>query len=221
MIDLKNINIIRSDRRSISVHIEPDGEVVVKAPKRIADRNIKQFISEHSDWIEKHLSIVRSRLQKNQIAEDEYLFLGKTLKLKEDNIQTIKMEGDFIFFPKALVFRKEKELKSWYIKQAEKIIPKQIDLYAARMKTNYRSVLFSDTRSKWGSCSHDNRLQFSWRLVMAPLLVINYVVIHELSHTMEKNHTQMFWMKVRSQNPSYKQQIKWLKEYGVLMHRIF
>ena len=102
--------------------------------------------------------------------------------------------------------------------QGKNILSEQVKSYALQMKAEYKEITFSDTKSQWGRCTHDNRLQFSWRLVMAPMLVINYVIIHELSHTFEKNHTQMFWMKVRNFNPSYRQQIKWLKEHGASLH---
>jgi predicted metal-dependent hydrolase len=124
------------------------------------------------------------------------------------------MQGDMILFPKAAVFRVQKELTAWYIRQAREIISQQVEFYAKRMNASYTDLTFSDTKSQWGRCTHENKLQFSWRLVMAPLLVINYVVVHELVHTIEKNHSRSFWSKVRFHNPSYRQQIKWLAANG-------
>lgn len=207
------IRIIRANRRTISLHIESDGSVLVKAPRLMFEWQIKNFIKEHKDWVDKHVHR-RSAVMQLKV-EGEYLFLGKKLSLEVGDYLEIEIKKDKLLFPKALLFRKEKELSNWYIRQAREIISRQTKLYAEKMKTSFKEITFSDTKSQWGRCTHDNRLQFNWRLVMAPLLVINYVVIHELSHTMEKNHTQMFWMKVRSQNPSYRQQIKWLKDHGV------
>jgi predicted metal-dependent hydrolase len=207
-----DIKIVKSHRRTIALHIEPDGTVVVKAPKLMFDFQIRQFVASHKDWIDKHVE--KRHYASHSREQGTYLYLGKTLQLDVGNYLHIAVKGDVLQFPEALVFRKEKELHDWYIRQAREIITTQTEYYAQRMKTSYKEITFSDTRSQWGRCTHDNRLQFNWRLVMAPLMVINYVVIHELSHTMEKNHTQMFWMKVRSQNPSYRQQIKWLKDHG-------
>ena len=145
---------------------------------------------------------------------DEYLYLGNTLTLKPGPYAEITVKGTDLLFPQALLFRKEKELAAWYLAQAKSVITRQLTLYAKEMRTGYTNVRFSDTQSKWGSCTYDNRLQFNWRLIMTPPMVLNYVVVHELAHTMEKNHTQMFWMKVRRVNPSYRQQVKWLKEHG-------
>ena len=194
------------------MQIEHDGTVTVKAPKLMFDFQVRHFIAAHEDWIEK--SVQKRRKALSSKSKDEYFFLGQILKFAPGKFVDIKVEDGKLLFPEALLFRKEKEMTNWYIRQAKEIITRQTESYSLKMKTSYKVIAFSDTRSQWGRCTHDNRLQFSWRLVMAPFLVINYVVIHELAHTMEKNHTQMFWMKVRGQNPSYRQQIKWLKENG-------
>ncbi|MBI4080926.1 MAG: M48 family metallopeptidase [Candidatus Levybacteria bacterium] len=209
---MPKIHIITSDRRSMSLQIAPDATLVVKAPHGVSGRQITSFVEQHQDWIEKRLHLIKKRQQFRQ--DGTRLFLGKTLTLHPGNYTQIKVQGDLLLFPQALLFRREKELTSWYAHQAKEIITKQVEFYAKEMKTSFRSITFSDTRSQWGRCTHDNRLQFSWRLVMAPLLVLNYVVIHELAHTIEKNHTQYFWTKVRNFNPSYRQQIKWLKDHG-------
>lgn len=143
-----------------------------------------------------------------------FLYLGKECTLQTGNYQGIVLQEERLLFPHVLQFRLEQELTTWYVQQARKVISNQVIFYAKQMKTTYASLKFSDTKSQWGSCSHDNNLQFSWRLIMAPLLVLNYVVIHELTHTMEKNHSANFWSKVRFHNPSYRQQITWLQKHG-------
>lgn len=213
MPEIPNITIVRSDRRTIALQVAPDATLLVKAPRRMPERMIHAFIEEQRDWIDKHVTLVKKRAK--QIKEDgEYLFLGKSVTFTPSNVLEIAIKDDKLLFPQALLFRKEKELTNWYMRQARNIITQQVERYAREMKTSYTDLTFSDTRSQWGRCTHDNRFQFSWRLVMAPLLVLNYVVIHELAHTMEKNHTHRFWAKVRGFNPSYRQQIKWLNNHG-------
>lgn len=210
---LPSIKVVRSRRRSLALHIERDGTVVVKAPHLIPKLFIDQFVLQHQEWIHKHTQKITSA--KVSRSENEYLYLGKKVIFTPGNYTDIKVKGDKLLFPQALLFRKNKELSNWYSNEARKIITLQAEKYAVLMKTNYKEITFSDTRSQWGRCTSDNRLQFSWRLIMAPLLVLNYVVIHELAHTREKNHSQLFWMKVRNFNPSYRQQIKWLKDHGM------
>lgn len=212
-----DIRIEKSFRRSISIHIEDDGEVVVRAPRMMPEVFIRKFVSDHTDWIEKHKKIVdcRPKLGKRTFREGEkFLFLGSSYRLKIGRYETIYIEGTDLLFPAHLAFRIEKELTAWYRVNASEIITKQVEEHARIMGVTHSKIYFSDTRSKWGSCSHDDRLQFNWRLVMAPLLVIRYVVIHELAHTIEKNHSAAFWRKVALYNPSYKQQIRWLKTHG-------
>lgn len=211
------ITIVKSTRRSIALQVLPDGVLLVKAPSRMPRFIIDRFLSEHEDWIEKNVAKVKLHV-KNKRPDDQYLYLGKIVKLVLGNFTKISVKGDTLEFPQSLVFRKEKELTAWFINEAKKVISQQADRYAQEMKTGYKEITFSDTKSQWGRCTRDNRLQFSWRLIMAPLLTLNYVVIHELAHTLEKNHTQLFWMKVRNINPSYRQQIKWLKEHGPSLH---
>jgi predicted metal-dependent hydrolase len=148
---------------------------------------------------------------------EEYLYLGNTVTLTIGKYTEIYVAGGKLLFPDFLQFRLETELKNWFMKQAREIITQSVSIHARRMHVSYTSLSFSDTKSKWGSCTHDNRLQFCWRLVMAPILVINYVVIHELVHIVEKNHSDNFWRKVRLYNPSYKQHIKWLKTHGDML----
>lgn len=210
--ELPEITIIRSDRRTLSLRVASDATIEVKAPKRMPQWQIDSFIREQSEWIEKHLAKVKSVQAVRK--DGEYLFLGKSLTLTPGNYSAITVKDDNLLFPQALLFRKEKELTNWYLRQAKRIIKLQTDRYTQEMRTSYKELTYSDTRSQWGRCTHDNRLQFSWRLVMAPILVLNYVIVHELAHTKEKNHTRAFWSIVRGFNPSYRQQVKWLKDHG-------
>lgn len=216
MSDAPNVTIIRSHRNTVSLHILPDGSIEVKAPLLMPKFFINQFIQKNTAWIEKKTKLAqqKKRLQKTYSDGEKFLFLGKEYTLKMGNTRTIKIENDNIVCPQALAFRIKKEMEDWYIRQAREIITKEVVQLSKKMKTSYAGITFSDTKSQWGRCTHDNRLQFSWRLVMTPLLVLRYVVVHELAHTFEKNHSFLFWNKVRSINPSYKQQIKWLKKHG-------
>lgn len=209
--------IIRSHRRSISLQVNQDATVVVKAPLHISKHTIEDFITQHLSWIEQRLKLLEARpkiRKKTYTQGDVFLYLGKEVTLTIGNYAEITVRDDQLLFPQTLQFRIKKELSAWYIRQAREIITERVMRYAKEMDTNFTDLTFSDTSSQWGRCTVDNRLQFSWRLVMAPLLTINYVVVHELAHTVEKNHSRSFWAKVRLFNPSYRQQIQWLKIHG-------
>ncbi len=209
--------IVRSRRRTMTLHVNPDNTLTVKVPWFLPQWEVDKFINKYSGWIEKKMETVREnkKLPHQFIDGEEFLFFGEKLKLKIGDYQGILVHGSNLLLPQHMQFRAKKEIENWYINQAKKVILDMLETYTKEFKTSYKGVVhFSDTSSKWGSCTHDNRLQFNYRLIMAPILVIRYVVVHELAHTLEKNHSRFFWMKVAQVNPSYKQQIKWLKVNG-------
>lgn len=214
--DIEDIKIERSRRMSIVLKILRDGSVIVKAPYLVPERIIRDFIKKNSELINKNRKkIMRSvSAKKKYVNGEKFLYLGNEYELQIGNFITLQVHQNKLLFPQALLFRAEKEIENWYLREAKQTINTLLVEYAKEMKTSFVSVHFSDTRSKWGSCTHDNRLQFNWRLIMAPLLVVRYVIIHELVHTSEKNHSHLFWSKIRAFNPSYKEQIKWLKTHG-------
>lgn len=207
--------IIRSNRRSLAMKILPDSTLVVKAPFLLPKFMIDKFIRDNWDWVEKHQAKQKIKAVKKKYEDGEtFLFLGEKLTLKIGDYVNILYRENELLIPKFMEFRIEKEIKEWLIKQSKKIILGQLAKYAKEMDVKHGQIMFSDTQSKWGTCFADNRLQFNFRLVMAPIFVINYVIVHELSHTIEKNHSYKFWSIVRKFNPSYRQQIKWLKLNG-------
>lgn len=211
--------IIRSHRKSLTIQISPNGDIIVKAPYLLPEFIINRFLKQKSIWIEKQQKRMSLRPKKQQASFDEgseFWYLGKPYKLLFGNYHDISITTHF-HIPYAFTIRLKKELKIWYIKKAKELITQRVILYAKDMGTTYTSLRYSDTQSKWGSCSPQNDLQFSWRLIMAPLIVIDYVVVHELAHTKEKNHQKAFWQIVAQHKPAYKQYIKWLKENGNLL----
>jgi predicted metal-dependent hydrolase len=210
--------IIHSKRSTITLQITPDGKIIVHAPFFMPKFFIHRLIAQKDAWIKKKLEKVKKHGEKKQfIDRKSFLYLVKSLALQLVDRTEITIKDDILFFPKVLVFRIQKEMENWYMRQAKEIIIRRIHFHAEKMKMQYRNIFFSDTSSKWGTCFPDNSLQFSWRLVMAPLIIIDYVVIHELVHTVEKNHSRSFWNKVRFFSPAYKQHRKWLNINGHLL----
>jgi predicted metal-dependent hydrolase len=136
-------------------------------------------------------------------------------------INGINLNGDrlnfdgsrFIISPSAAAAGKE-SLRIWYRQRALSFLPERVKFYEEIMGCTARAIRISRARSRWGSCSADNRLAFSWRLMMAPQEVIDYIVIHELAHIREKNHSPRFWSLVGKICPDYKDQRRWLRNTG-------
>jgi len=219
MQSLPKLTIIRSFRNSIMLHITPTGELVVKAPHVVPKRIIDQFIDQKKNWIFKTIEKIDvQKGKKRKFTEGEtFLYLGNEYTLTYSDGIEIIFSDKKLLFPKALLFRAKKELESWYIKRAKEKITQRVQLHAQRMNVSFTSILFSDTSSKWGTCFADNSLQFNWRLIMAPLMVLDYVIIHELAHTEEHNHGNRFWAIVTNYTLAYKQHKKWLTNNSGLL----
>lgn len=181
-----NIQIIRSNRRTIALEITRTGEVVVRAPMRMSEAEIRRFIEEKSSWLNKHLN--KLEVEKEQLQET----------------------GAF----------SEEELRKM-IRLAKQVIPAKVAYYARIMGVTYGRISIRRQKTRWGSCSREGNLNFNCLLVMAPEEVLDYVVVHELSHRLEMNHSTRFWAHVGCVLPDYKKAKKWLKEHGgVLMLRM-
>ena len=221
MSTIPNYTIVRSARLTVSIHILQNGSIEVRAPRLMPDFLIRRFFFQHQKWIEKKLKQQKKfpvLTKKQHVNGEIYMFLGNQYQLSIGAYSSIHIGKTELFFPKVLEFRIQKELKMWYQQEAKRIITQRVKENAKQMNVAYLEVYFSDTKSKWGSCSHDNKLQFNWRLVMAPLIVLNYVVVHELAHIQEKNHSDRFWRLVERYTPSYKQHRLWLKRNGSLLN---
>lgn len=208
----------RSKRRTIALIVERDGTLTVRAPLRASRALIQQFIQEKMDWIrstrEKLKSIVHAPAR--QYVEGEtFLFLGSSfdLKLVKPQRPSLKFDGGFTLSQTAQK-RAEAVFTRWYKEHAYKVISERVAQYAHKYGFTPNLVKISSAKTRWGSCSPDGTLNFTWRLVMAPLEVIDYVVVHELAHLRVKDHSRKFWRVVEDICPAYKKQRKWLRENG-------
>ena len=212
-------HIIRTKRKSIALIIEPDGKLVVRAPMRVSDADIKHLVKHKEKWIKEKQKQVKDKstqsTPKVYMDGEEFLYLGKSYKLKiiADLNPALVLSRKFYLSLRALP-KAESVFTEWYREQARAVISERVKLYAARHGFTYRKIRITSARTRWGSCSSMGNLNFTWRLVMAPPEVIDYVVVHELAHLRVNNHSKEFWNQVECIMPDYKQRLKWLKENG-------
>ncbi len=220
---IKIDRIIRTKRRSIALIIQRDGSLMVRAPIRASDKTILAFVEKKAGWIQSKQALVKSvypqAVEKKYVNGESFWYLGKLYPLEIVNQANHPIEFQERFFMDRSVLPKAQwYFNRWYKEQAIKIISERVTWYAASMGVSYRQVKITSARTRWGSCSTKGSLCFSWRLVMAPPPVIDYVVVHELVHLKEKNHGKTFWAKVSALMPDYKQKIEWLKINGHLLN---
>jgi predicted metal-dependent hydrolase len=216
---MKIDQIIRSKRRTIALIISQDGKVIVRAPLRASQKQIEQFVALKAEWIISKQALVRATVArftpKKYVNGETFLYLGKPYKLAivNDADLTLHLAGIFLLSHSALDHA-ERVFKAWYTAQAKRVITERVEWYAGNLGFKYNRVNITNAQARWGSCSPRGSLNFSWRLVMAPMQVVDYVVVHELVHLQEKNHSRRFWDKVKIIMPDYAQQMLWLKTNG-------
>jgi hypothetical protein len=212
---IKIKKIYRSRRRTIALEITPLAELIVRAPYSIPEYKIFDFVNLKRAWILVKQKFVSERLGKRKerkfLDGEEILFLGKPYPLKITAGAKIFL-SDYLEFPGKFLKAPEKHLADWYRLNARKIITERCEYFARQMGLRYSAIRINGAKKRLGSCSSSNSLNFTWLLMLAPPRVIDYVVVHELSHIVIKNHSPRFWNKVSAFWPSYREERKWLKE---------
>ena len=213
--------IIRSRRKTIALIITREGKLVVRAPLRASRAQIDALVAEKSVWIQAHQAAMLARPQAPAhrfIAGESFAYLGQAypLRITSDGKRGLELRaGQFVLAAQA-AGNARGAFVSWYRRQARAVLAERVARHAARLGYHPGPLRISSARSRWGSCSHSGTLSFTWRLVLAPLEVIDYVVVHELVHLKVKNHSRDFWQAVAMAYPGYTAARKWLKENNEL-----
>ena len=210
--------LIRSRRRTIGMIIMPDGSLVVRAPLRASLRSIQQTIDKHARWIltheQKALENSLKSPPRKYLHGEKFLYLGQEHELIEsDNIsKPLEFDGTHFILGARYIKNAREVFHQWYKKEAIRILNERIKLYTKRMGIDYSNLRITNAERRWGSCSPNGHICFSLRLVMVPLPVIDYIVVHELVHIREKNHSSRFWDAVKAVVPDYKDHKVWLRK---------
>jgi predicted metal-dependent hydrolase len=214
-----NLTIIRSRRKTFALIINSDGTLTVRAPLRATRAQIDTLIQQKAGWIrakQTQMMAAGERIRPKQYREGErFLFLGKAypLFLVDDSRPALRLDDRF-YLSRLRLPDAPAVFEAWYRAQARRVITERVHHYADRNGFAFKRVGITGAKTRWGSCGPAGTLNFSWRLVLAPLDVIDYVVVHELAHLEIKNHSRLFWEKVEALMPDYKERRKWLKDNG-------
>lgn len=211
--------IIRSNRKTLSISVDSFGRLTVRAPMRCGQERIFAFLREKEDWIRKkqaEKSAYAPTLPPENLDGYTLLVLGKEYRivLIEGTKIGLNTEDGILYLPKK---NTQARLVRWLKENAKRILTEVTARLAEKMGTSFRSVTVTSARSRWGSCSYDNAVRYSFRLLYAPKEVVEYVAIHELAHTRHKNHSAAFWAEVAKYCPDWKEKRKWLKRHSALM----
>ena len=202
--------IIHSKRKSLSLIINNNAELIVRAPMKCSNKRIYEFIHKKADWIIKtKQNISQNKPKQITLSAGETLsILGEDYSVSLYDKSRIKIENGTLFLPKD----KSKEKLIAYLKKILKeYILQRLAEICNDYGFSYLSISISSAKTNWGSCSFKNRLHFTYKLALCPKIVVDYVIKHELTHTRVKNHSKAFYLELEKVCPNYKQCEKWLK----------
>ena len=215
-------------KRTVAISITPASQVIVLAPKSLRKREIKEIILKKALWIidkkEYFKKIATLYPEREYVSGEQVLILGRRYRLKviqsRDNYSDIphlsgrKIE---VYISENLKEDEKKDtikniLFNWYQQKAQRVVTQRIKMYSKLLNVKVKEVIVKAHKKRWGSCSNNGVLRFNWKIVMAPISVLDYVVIHELCHLKIKNHSKEFWKSLSLFIPDYKEKKNWLKQ---------
>lgn len=206
MIEPKKI--IRTKRRTLAITINEKGELIVHAPKNMPLYEIVEFLESKRKWIEDRCNSIQEVLNKNRdiVEYNEIFFLGKRYKIYETQgiDEPYITEQALLIKPCKNALKKQNLIKQWYLKNVENILVPRVEKLAKFMKQNFASINILNSKAKWGMCDNKKNLYFNWKLLLLSPELIDYIIIHELAHLIELNHSPKFWEIVKSVLPNYK-----------------
>ena len=210
--------IIRSKRKTLALIVKPDGSLVVRAPLRTPERTIREFVEKNSRWVQKKQDQALATLPpsaRQYIPGEMFMYLGNAypLEIVRGQRKPLWLNGGFKLAASAQNNARP-AFEKWYREQAKQILSERVQLFSRQYGFQYKKIGITSARTRWGSCSANGSLNFSWRLILAPMEAIDYVVVHELVHTVFHDHSGQFWKRVETIMPDYEERRKWLRKNG-------
>ncbi len=216
-----SFELIYKKRTTIGIYIDLYGNVEVQAPKGTSEESVLQLLEGKWDLIQQRTKEMKDRtvghMEKVYDHGESFLYLGNTYPILISQDTDIKKDHVVLEENKLHVYVKQQEderikqaLKRFYYRQCKALVEKRVQFYQSNFRVKPRSIRISDSKSTWGTCDSMRQLTFNWKLAMAPLKVIDYVVVHEMCHMVHMNHDRSFWRLVGKIIPDYEQRENWL-----------
>ena len=216
-------NIIYKKRKTMGIYIDLYGHIELRVPKGTSPESIRHLLESKWDWIQSKSNELKERTSgfKEKVYDDgeTFLYLGKTYPVCITIDENIKQDCVLLEEDKLHIYVKEQDddrikqaLKRFYYQQCKNLVEKRIKIYQSYFKMKPRSIRISDNKSNWGTCDSKLQLTFNWKLAMAPMESIDYVVVHEMCHMVHLNHDRSFWRLVGKILPDYEQRKNWLNQ---------
>lgn len=215
-----HVTVIRTSRkRSASIRLA-DGKVTLRVPDTLSDKQIKDLILKKMRWIKQKLKTLSARPTPKQYASGErFAYLGKQYTLKRINgpVPSIKLtHGCFEATVRESAGNSKAIIRSllidWYQSHAEKYLIDKTQRFAKQIGVTPHSITVKHYKSRWGSCSVHGDIAYNWQIILAPHWIVDYVVVHELCHILEHNHSSHYWKHVERYSPNWRECRQWLTD---------
>jgi len=217
--------IVRSQRATADIVIEPDGRVLVRAPESVPDERIEDIVEAKRYWIYKNLAEWRdlnaTRVLREYRNGEGFLYLGRSyrLLLVADQVEPLLLKNGRFCLLRNLVDEGAIEaaktaFRDYYIARGTERITQRVNYYAPKVGVIPGEINVSELGNRWASCSPNGNLAFHWKCMMAPQTIIDYIVVHELCHFHHLDHTESFWNEVDKVMPAWLERKEWLRLKG-------
>jgi len=228
-IDSLEYSLRRSNRKSMGIAIERDGAIIVTAPHQAKFNEIEKFVSEKKIWIYQKLAkkktLNREKPSREFVNGQGFLYLGKSYRLKlidngkmksarSPNVTMLRLWHGYFELAESEKANARNHFISWYRKQIKEQLKARIPRYDKRMGVTVKDTRILNLGHRWASCGRNGVINFNWRSVMAPVWVLDYILVHEMVHLIERGHTDRFWRLVSRVIPDYEEHALWLNENG-------
>lgn len=208
-------------RKNVTITVERDRSVVVHAPVGTPEDKVRKLVDGKRQWLFEKLNDAQKYQPllhapgKELVSGESALYLGRAycIELVDSTNDRVRFSSKFLI-PRSHASERKRVMREWYVERAkEKILPR-VEMHAKNLGVTYEQAKIINSRFRWGSCTPGNNLNFNWRLIKAPMFTIDYVIVHELAHLIEANHTPRFWNVVSAQLPAMDRARDWLREHG-------
>ncbi len=211
-------------RRKLTITVERDRRVIVHAPLATPEKKIREIVEGKRLWIYEKLNHSQKYQHlphppgKELVSGESALYLGRHYQIEvvDSGLSGIRFSQRF-FIPASHARNRKRVLQEWYMQKAhDKILPR-VRRFALQLGVSYNKARIVNNRYRWGSCTVKDNININWKLIKAPMFVIDYIIVHELAHLLEANHTPRFWNILRTHVPQMEKAREWLKKHGQLL----
>lgn len=221
-----DFNVVFKERKTMSIEVDPSGEVNVISPLGVAEKDILKKVKSKAKWIVQKQYDVKfinvNKINREAVNGESYMYLGRNYSLLIDvndarkDILVKLFRGKFIIETYTKDQSKIKiALENWYREKTLLRVRERVNYFKQYFNITPKDIKVKEQKKRWASCTASNELLFNWRCSMAPANILDYIVLHEMTHMIYKDHSREFWDRMATVMPDYEARKEWLRNNGI------